>query len=248
MRALLKYLTFVVTLAAGAQPGRADGVIVFAASSLTNALDAANSAYGGPQPRVAYAASSVLARQIAQGAPAEIIISANPDWMDYLEGEGAIDARSRVDLVTNRLVVIAGADDAMPMDGLKSLPDRLGSGRLALALTEAVPAGIYAREALTAAGIWPEIMGKTAQTDNVRAALQLVARGEAPLGIVYATDIAASDRVAVVAEIDPALHAPIVYTAALTSLATAQGRAYFDYLVSPAVARIFGEHGFGVGR
>ncbi len=248
MRALLKYLLFVVTLAVCAQPGRADGVIVFAASSLTNALDAANAAYAGPQPRVAYAASSVLARQIAQRAPAEIIISANPDWMDYLEGDGAIDAASRVDLVTNRLVVIAGADDAEVMDGLGALPERLGSGRLALALTEAVPAGIYARAALTSAGIWPEIMGKTAQTDNVRAALQLVARGEAPLGIVYATDVAASDRVAVIAEIDTALHAPIVYTAALTSWATPQGRTYFDYLVSLQAARIFREHGFGVSR
>ena len=167
--------------------------IVFAAASLKNALDAAVEDYTGRTGKtvsVSYAGSSTLAKQIAQGAPADIFLSANMDWMDKLAEQGAIDTQSRVTLLGNAIVLVAPKDSDVSLTIAPgfALADALGDGRLAMAETTGVPAGIYGRAALESLGVWDSVAGKVAQADNVRAALALVSRGETPFGIVYATD------------------------------------------------------------
>ena len=222
-------------------------VLVFAAASLKTALDDVArqwQAKTGTRPTVSYAASSTLARQILRGAPADIFVSANRDWMDALDKGGLIRRGTRRDLLGNRLVLIAhGA--ARPPIALRDLPARLGGGRLAMALVDAVPAGIYGREALKALGIWDRVAPLVVQADNVRAALAFVARGEAPFGIVYATDAAASGRVSAVAAFPAASHRPIVYPAALAA-GRANGKAdsFYAHLFSAAARPLFERQGF----
>ena len=175
-------------------------VLVFAAASLKNALDSIVSAWRkhtGKQATVSYAASSTLAKQIQNGAPADLFISADQDWMDYLQQRKLIDASTRLDLLGNRLVLIAAKDsniEATLAPGF-SLAQLLGGGRLAMADPNSVPAGKYAKAALTALGVWTSVATHIAAAENVRAALLLVARGEAPLGIVYKTDALAEPAV-----------------------------------------------------
>ena len=168
----------------------AEKLVVFAAASLKNALDAVNETWQaetGQRAIISYAASSALARQIEQGAPADIFISADLDWMDYLSEKQLIAPGSRTNLLGNRIVLIASADSTIEANIAPDFPlaELLGEGRLAMADVKAVPAGKYGKAALEKLDVWAEVEGKVAQAENVRAALKLVATGEAPLGIVY---------------------------------------------------------------
>ncbi|WP_058282085.1 molybdate ABC transporter substrate-binding protein [Ruegeria denitrificans] len=226
-------------------------VLVFAAASLKTALDEIAPSFeqqSGHQVTVSYAASSVLARQIQLGAPASVFISANVDWMDVLQDQGLIDVASRVDLLSNGLVLVGGVDQAQigQMRPDTDLIEMLGSGHLAMALVDAVPAGIYGKEALQNLGLWEGVQTRIAQTDNVRAALALVAAGAAPLGIVYRSDAKVEDRVQVVASFPSELHPPIIYPAAVTTSAPPEAQAFLNHLQSDAAQFIFTEQGFAL--
>lgn len=225
--------------------------VVLAAASLQESLSAAADAWargGHPRPVLSFAASSALARQAEAGAPADLFVSADEEWMDYLAQRRLIAAGTRADLVTNRLVLIAPAPSPvrLAIAPRMALAPALGSGRLALADPESVPAGRYAREALTRLGAWPQVSGRLARAENVRAALALVARGEAPLGVVYATDALAEPRVRIVGQFPAASHRPIAYPMArLARSANPEGEAFRRFLLSPAARAIFRRHGFG---
>lgn len=247
-------LSLSLTLFGGVSALQAGTVTVFAAASLKNAMDEVAETYHaetGNQLLPSFAGSSKLARQIQQGAPAQIYISANPGWMDTLEDDGLLAEASRTDLLLNTIVLIAGPGAE---DGLKlsigpdlDLAATLGDERLAMALVDAVPAGIYGKAALTALGLWDSVADKVAQADNVRAALRLVGSGEAPLGIVYATDAAADEAVRVLDTFPADSHPAIVYPAAI--LRDGDGdetRAAFAFLTSEAAREIFKRHGFGI--
>ncbi|MBS8228860.1 molybdate ABC transporter substrate-binding protein [Vannielia litorea] len=222
-----------------ALPALAEGVTVFAAASLKGALDEVVAAWGaetGGEARISYAGSSALARQIAAGAPADVFISANPEWVDWLEAEGV--ALERVDFLSNSMVLISAAED--PRAGLDQLK---GADRVAMALVEAVPAGIYGKAALESLALWEAVAPRVVQADNVRAALALVALGEAPIGIVYATDALAEPRVRVVAAFPEDSHPPILYPAAAL---TEAGAPLVEFLQGAEAAEIFARHGFGL--
>jgi molybdate transport system substrate-binding protein len=237
-----------LALAAVAAPARAQSgsLVVFAAASLKTALDEIAAAWaketGKPLPRLSYAASSALARQMEQGAPADLFLSADLDWMDYAASKGLIMADTRVNLLGNKIVLIAPRDSAATLA-------TLGNGKLAMANVGAVPAGKYGKAALTALGVWPSVQDRLAQAENVRAALLLVARGEAPLGIVYQTDAAADPAVRVLGAFPESTHPPILYPAAITARATnPAATALLQQLRSPEAAAIFEKHGFSVPR
>jgi molybdate transport system substrate-binding protein len=248
-RALTGFALAATSTAASAGPG---AVLVFAAASLKNALDA----IGDDRRRetakhvtISYAASSTLAKQIENGAPADLFISADRDWMDYLEERKLIDPQSRVDLLGNRLVLIAPADSAVQVTIAPRFPlaALLGDGRLAMADPQAVPAGRYGKAALVALGVWPAVAGRIAAAENVRAALLLVARKEAPLGIVYQTDAAAEPGVKIVATFPPDTHPPITYPMALTAASTnPDSPSLAAYLRGPAARARFEAQGFAV--
>lgn len=254
--ALLLILVLAMAACGEREPPAAGGdgpLLVFAAASLKDAMDeatAAHAAAGGPQVQISYAASSALARQIEQGAPADVFISADLDWMDWLDERELVDGASRRDLLGNDLVLIAPASgDTAPVD-LSTAPDllpRLGEGRIALALVDSVPAGKYAHEAFESLGMWEALAPRAAQADNVRAALMLVARGEAPLGVVYGSDAQAEPRVRVVATFPADSHPPIVYPVARVA-ASGHGDAdtFVDWLASPGAGGIFQRHGFSL--
>jgi molybdate transport system substrate-binding protein len=234
---------------AGAQGG---DVIVFAAASLKNALDAVNAQWQkdtGKKAVVSYAASSALARQIEQGAPAQMFISADLDWMDYLARKNLIKPETRSNLLGNRLVLIAPKGKGQPFKigpGF-DLARLLSEGRLAMANVEAVPAGKYGKAALEALGVWASVSDRIAQAENVRAALLLVARGEAPAGIVYQTDAAADPGVMILATFPEDSHPPIIYPIALTASATHPDAAGFLAYVRSAKARpLLEAQGFAV--
>jgi len=231
--------------------GRPGGVTVFAAASLAGTLDEVADAFAletGIVVTVSYAGTSSLARQIEFGAPADIFVSADVAWMDYLEDGGFIVLESRIDLLGNQLVLVAPAEN-MPTADANVAALILGgvgpSKLLAMANVEAVPAGRYCKAALETLGIWAEVAPFVAQTDNVRTALAFVARGEAPLGIVYATDAVAEPRVAIVATFDPSLHPAIIYPAAIVAGASdAEAAAFFAYLAGPEAGAVFAARGF----
>ena len=235
-----------------AHPAAAEDVVVFAAASMKTALDevaAAWQAETGHRVTISYAGSSALAKQIIAGAPADIFISANPGWMDEVARAGLIDADDRRDLLGNRLVLIAHGRGAPPvaLGPGTDLDALLGEGRLSMALVDAVPAGQYGKAALTHLGLWEAAAPLIAQSDNVRAALALVAAGEAPMGIVYATDATAEDNVTVIATFPEDSHPPITYPAAiLAGAADAADRAFFQALWSDAAAEAFRGQGFAV--
>lgn len=215
-------------------------ITVFAAASLKTALDEAVRLYEGEAVTLSYAGSSALARQIGYGAPADLFISANPDWIDWLDAEGLVTQQAP--LLGNRLVLIgpAGAESGPP-EAL--LP---GAERIAMALVDAVPAGIYGKQAMTSLGLWDQVAPRVVQADNVRAALALVALGEAPLGVVYATDAQAEPRVTVLAEFPEHSHAPIRYPAALLDGHGTGAQAFYDWLQGDEAAQVFQTHGFSV--
>ena len=229
---------------------RAEPVNVFAAASLKTALDEINMAWKTASSQDAagvYAASPALAKQIAEGAPADIFISADLAWMDDLEKRGLIKPDSRRNLLGNTLVLIAPADSALKVE-LKPGADLLAllnGGRLAMGETKAVPAGRYAKTALRSLGLWDALSAHLAEQVNVRAALQLVARGESPLGIVYGSDASAETKVVVAGVFPETSHPPIIYPAAL--IATSKNPAALDYLAflgSDVAATIFAKNGF----
>lgn len=243
-------------LALGMAPGVAAGeasVLVFAAASTTEAVSEAArlfAARGGGRVRASFASSSTLARQIEQGAPADLFISANPKWMDFLEARGLIVPASRFDLLGNRLVLVAPADSAaapVPIGEGFPLAEMLGGRRLAMGDPDHVPAGIYAREALRSLGVWAEVAERLARTGDVRGALALVARGETPFGIVYASDAAAAPGVTVVGAFPQGSHPPITYPAALVAgRETSTARAFLAFLATPEARSLFERHGFAV--
>jgi molybdate transport system substrate-binding protein len=224
-------------------------VTVFAAASLKTALDAILVDADMSEVTVSYAGSSALARQIEHGAPADVFISANTAWMDHLDENGLIAADTRRDLLGNRLALIAapGNDTQIAIAPEMDLAGALAGGRLAMALVDAVPAGIYGKAALQALDLWDSVAPQVAQADNVRAALRLVALGEAPLGIVYASDAVAEPRVRVVALFDDTLHPRIVYPGAIVQTGdTPEARAFLDHLTSDAARAIFEANGFSI--
>lgn len=239
-------------LAFMAATGRAETPLVFAAVSTTDALGAVIAAYEktpGARVRASFAASSALARQIASGAPANLFLSANEKWMDWLARRGRIDPASRRDLLRNALVLIAPQKSriALKLSPGTTLAAALGKGRLALGDPDHVPAGIYAKEALTRLGVWNAVAGRTARMPDVRAALALVERGEAPLGVVYATDARMSDRVRVVDRFPQGTHPSIIYPFALVAgRATAEARRFHAFLAGPEARGIFTRFGFMV--
>ena len=235
-----------------AAPAHAEEVVVFAAASLKTALDgvAANfQATTGHQVTISYAGSNTLAKQITQGAPADIFLSASTPWMNEVEKAGLLAAGSRRDLWGNRLVLVAhdpAAPAVMLTQGFDLLA-LLGDGKLAMAMVDGVPAGQYGKEALTSLGLWGSVAPAVAQTEAVRAALALVASGEAPLGIVYASDAVAEPGVHVIATFPDASHSPITFPAALTTNATDPAdRAFFDALSAPPANATFAAQGFAI--
>jgi len=248
-------LTVVMGLgsAIGAAQAQSKDLVIFAAASLKNALDEACAAWvketGKPAPRMSYAASSVLAKQLEQGAPADLFLSADLDWMDYAAGKGLIRPETRVTLLANRIGLIAPADSkvALVLAPGVDLAAALGDGRLAMGNVDSVPAGKYGKAALETLGAWDKVKDKVAQADNVRAALLLVSRGEAPLGIVYTTDAAADPKVKVVAVFPQETHPPILYPVAVTKDSLhADAPAFLAWLRGAAPRAAFEKQGFTV--
>ncbi|MBP7062899.1 molybdate ABC transporter substrate-binding protein [Ferrovibrio sp.] len=230
---------------------RAQDLLVFAAASLKTALDEIHA--GQPQGlaiKVAYAASSALARQIEAGAPADIFISADLDWMDYVQQRNLLRPGSRSNLLGNRLSLVAPVDSkaTIHLQPGADLAALLGKdGRLAMGDVNAVPAGKYGKAALQALNIWPQLSGRIAQAENVRAALALVARGEAPLGIVYRTDAANDAKLRVLADFPENSHPPIIYPAAVVATSKhPQAAAYLARLREPSAAAILTKFGFAL--
>jgi molybdate transport system substrate-binding protein len=251
-RAILAAFASLVLAAAPMFARAAPPVTVFAAASLKNALDDVAHAYEtatGAEVKVSYAASSAIARQIEAGAPADVFISADADWMDDLAKKGLIVAASRRDLLTNHLALIAPADSTLRLTIKKGMPlaAALGpDGRLAIAGPD-VPAGRYGQAALESLGVWPSVRDHLARGENVRATLAFVARGETPLGVVYDTDAKIEPKVRIVGLFPDASHPKIVYPAAL--VAGAPGRGGADFLAfaeSPKASAIFRRYGFVV--
>lgn len=225
-------------------------VLIFAASSLQTALDTLTpvlTAAAGAPVRVSYAASSTLARQLEHGAPADLFLSADLDWMDAVAAKGLIQPASRRNLLGNALVLIAPASQptALALTPGAPLTARLGSGRLAVADPVTVPAGKYAKEALTSLGLWDGVAPRLAPAENVRAALFFVSRGEAPLGIVYRTDALADPGVMIAGVFPASSHAPIIYPVALTRGASPGAAAVLAVLFTPQARNVFTRLGFG---
>jgi len=235
--------------AAGAS-GDGRPLVVFAAASMKTALDDVAAEWQretGKVVRVSYAGTSALARQIEQGAPADVFISADREWMDYLAQRGLV--REPRALLANRLVLVAPAESRVELKLGPGTPlaEALGDGRLAVANVDSVPAGRYAKVALNSLGLWPQLARLLVQSTDVRGACRLVARGEAPLGIVYATDARAEPLVRVVDMFDQTTHPTILYMVATVSESrNQQGAAFLDFLATAPARRVFEREGFTV--
>lgn len=235
-----------------AMPGLAFSaeITVFAASSLKTALDAIAADWQtqtGNKVTIAYESSAKLAKQIQEGAPADLFISASTQWMDTLADAKLIKEGSRKTILGNTLILVAADKAAARVDIAKGfdLAGLVGDSKLAMGLVDSVPAGQYGKEALTNLGIWDAVSPKVAQADNVRAALKLVDSGEAAFGIVYASDAISDDKVAVVGTFPEDSHKPIIYPAAVLASSTVpQAQAFLDDLSSDAASAIFTAQGF----
>ncbi|MEN3951320.1 molybdate ABC transporter substrate-binding protein [Iodidimonas sp. SYSU 1G8] len=233
-------------------PARAEspGITVFAAASLTNALQDLGAAYTartGVAVRFSFASSSAVARQIEAGAPADLFVSADTEWMDYLEERGLIETASRKNLVANRLVLIAPSDRAVQLEIKRGFPiaAALGTGgRLSLGDPAFVPAGRYAEDALRTLGVWDSLAGRLLPAENVRSALAFVARGEAPLGIVYRSDVTVEPKVRIVGLFPADSHTPIVYPVALVKGGNPQAQAFLGFLTEEGAKAVFDKYGF----
>jgi molybdate transport system substrate-binding protein len=224
-------------------------LLVFAAASLTNALDALGPVYAketGQPVKFSYAASSALARQLEAGASADVFVSADLEWMDYVQARNLIARDTRRDLLGNHLVLIAPRESAISLKIAPgfALAKVLGGGRLATGDPDYVPVGKYARQALTSLGVWNDVADRLARADNVRTALAFVARGEAPLGIVYTTDARIEPGVRVVDAFPDDTHLPITYPVAVTRGARAGAARFVEFLRGPAAQAKFSEFGF----
>jgi molybdate transport system substrate-binding protein len=225
-------------------------LIVFAAASLKDVLDEINTLYKrtkGVDVVASYGSSGQLIKQIEQGAPAEVFISADVESMDYGAEKKAVQDWTRVNLLSNRLVLIAPADARVPtvtIDARLDIAVLAGDGRIATGDVRSVPAGRYARAALLKLGKWDSVRLKLAMVENVRVALALVARGEAPLGIVYETDARAEPKVKVIGSFPADSHPPIIYPAALTASLRPEARKYLEFLQTPEARAIFEKRGF----
>ncbi|WP_159992992.1 molybdate ABC transporter substrate-binding protein [Roseomonas sp. 18066] len=246
-------------LLSAAQPamaqGAAEGPVVFAAASLTDAMRALGETWrarGNPAPRFSFAASSALARQMEQGAPADIFASADEPWMDYVQQRQLIVEATRSSPLANALVLIAPADRPAPAITLDRNTDFLAvlgaDGRIATGDPSNVPVGKYAQAALSWMGQWEKVSPRLARADNVRSALLLVERGEAPLGIVYATDAAASKGVRVVATFPPESHPPVTYPFALARRAADDqaAKGFLAFITGPEATATYQRFGFGL--
>jgi len=248
------FLLIVALIAAWMPPAHAQtgDILVFGAASLKNALDDADALYRrdrGGKVVVSYAASSALAKQIENGAPADVFISADLDWMDYLTQRKLIKPDTRSNLLGNKIVLVAVADSKLTLKiGPNfALAQALGNGRLAMADPASVPAGRYGKAALEALGVWSSVADKIAPAQDVRATLAFVSRGEAPLGIVYQTDAIADKGVKIVDAFPASTHPPIIYPIAVTSTSThPETAAYIAFLKSPAAKPALEKQGFVV--
>jgi molybdate transport system substrate-binding protein len=249
---LVWFLVTACATAGNAAPAADDSntVLVFGAASLTNVLDDLSKAFTGQTKipvKSSFAASSVLAKQIEADAPADVFFSADLEWMDYLEQRKLLKPGSRHDVVGNRLVLIAPADSTVAVKISKGVDLRaaLGpEGKLATGDPDSVPVGKYAKAALEKLAAWDQISGQIVRAENVRAALAFVARGEAPLGIVYKTDALAEKKVKIVAEFPAGTHPPIRYPIALTTHGGAGAQQFVDFVRSRAAEEIFRKYGF----
>ena len=254
MRPMLARFAFMfAAFAAAALPARAgEPVVIFAAASLKTALDEAAALFqarDGTSVRISYAGSLALARQLEQGAPADIFAAADVDTMDYAQKSGVLRAESRFNFLGNRLVLVTARPSRFNTLALnpEALRAALGQGRIAAGEVTSVPAGKYAKAALTALNLWDEFGPRLAMSENVRAALAFVARNELPLGIVYASDAKAEPAVKIVAEFPASSHAPIVYPFALTTTSdNPAAAAFLVFLRSASVKAVFEESGFQV--
>ena len=244
----------VLVLAAGSPPAwpQQNPLIVFAAASMKNALDDVDAGFtkqSGVKIVASYEASSALMKQIEQGAPADVFLSADLRWMDYGTERNLIKADTRTNLLGNQLVLIAPKDSKIANVTIApgvDLAGLAGDGRIAVGDVRAVPAGLYAKAAMEKLGVWAAVQPKLAMAENVRAALVLVARGEAPLGIVYETDAKIDPAVKVVGVFPQDSHPPIIYPVALTINAKPDASAYLVFLRSQAARTIFERYGFTV--
>ena len=232
-------------------PARAADVTVFAAASLSDALQEIGKAYQqktGHTVAFSFAASSALARQIEASPGADVFISADSDWMDYLDKKGLVVHATRKDILGNSLVLVTPAASKTPLKIAPhfALAAALGGGRLSIADPASTPAGKYGKAALTALGVWDSVSGHLAPAENVRVALSYVARGETPFGIVYTTDAMAEPRVRIVGTFPQNTHAPIVYPAALTKDAGPLAKEFLDYLEGPQARAVFQKDGFAI--
>jgi molybdate transport system substrate-binding protein len=252
VRAALVWLGIVVSLAGASVSVAADAgktVLVFGAASLTDVLDELGHAFTAQtqvEVKSSLAASSALAKQIEAGAPADVFFSADLEWMDYLQQRNLLRPGSRHDVVLNRLVLIAPVDSKVTVkiapgfDLLKAL----GDGKLATGDPDSVPVGKYAHAALEKLGVWDRVSSRIVRAENVRAALAFVARGEAPLGIVYRTDALAEKRVRIVDVFPQGSHPQVTYPIALTKGASPEAQRFEDFVTGPAAKKIFLKYGF----
>jgi molybdate transport system substrate-binding protein len=246
-------LASLMLLLAGAVPAWAQprGPLVLAAASLQESLNAAADGWarkGHPRPVISFAGSSALARQIESGAPADMFISADEEWMDYVASKAKLRPATRVSFLFNNLVLVAPATSRVHVTIGPRFPlaRLLGEGRLAMADPDSVPAGKYGKESLTRLGVWPSVEGKVARAENVRAALALVDRGEAPLGVVYTTDALADRGVRIVGTFPPRSHTLISYpVATLTASTNPDAEGFRRYLLSAEGKGVFRRFGFG---
>ena len=247
----LRSLLFAFLWLVAVLPARGDEreLLVFGAASLTNVMEDLGASYTretGQPVKFSFAASSALARQLEAGAKADVFLSADLEWMDYVQARGLIDLHSRRDLLGNRLVLIAPASSAVALriEPGFHLAEALGRGRLATGDPDYVPVGRYARSALTTLGVWSEVADRLVRADNVRTALAFVARGEAPLGIVYATDAKIEPGVRVVDTFPEDSHLPITYPVAVTSSAAPGATRFVEFLGNAASRAAFQKFGF----
>jgi molybdate transport system substrate-binding protein len=243
LRLTLSALALILTA-----PAALADVTVFAAASLKTALDEIASDWTettGTKVTLSYGGTPALAKQIAEGAPADVFVSASKAWMDDLQEKALIQPDSRRDLLGNSLILVGTAGAApVTVDKTLDLPGLLGGGKLSMAMVDAVPAGQYGKEALESLGLWTAVESSVVQSENVRAALKLVVLSEAPLGIVYASDAVAEPGVAVMGTFPEDSHKPIVYPGALTVTAGEEAGAFLDHLSSPTAQEVFKANGF----
>jgi molybdate transport system substrate-binding protein len=233
-------------------PAPTAGPTIFAAASMKTALDAIAAAWTvqtGKSPSIVYGSSAVLAKQIEQDAPADIFISADLNWMDYLDKAKLLRPGTRRNVLGNELVLIEPADAsvALKIEPGFDLAGATGDGKVAVCTIASCPGGIYAKQALTGLGVWDKVEPKLAQADNIRSALNLVARGEAHFGIVYATDAKAEPKVKVVGTFPESSHSPIVYPVAiLASSKNPDAASFVAFLTSQAATKILLDQGFSI--